>query len=178
MLQKTKIKILLIGLLPFAAWADVNLKWDLSSPPTVIKANNIYCTTSPTGPWALAATMPGGANNTGTVPACAATGVVYFVVRAVNFGNLESANSNVASVNLTELNPPVIMACPTVIVKMTVAPRTGYTDRPLFLDITRKKEIGRIITGSPCEDETLQKTTAGEWRWATNNTLRGVVLCK
>ena len=102
---------LILLLLPFPSLADVNLKWDLSSPPADIKSNAIYCPPPQTGPWALAATAPGGANNTGTVPACGAD-TVYFTVRAVNYGNIESANSNVAKVLVSPLSPPVIQACP------------------------------------------------------------------
>ncbi len=174
-----KVLLLLLGMWSFVASADVILKWDTPPDPIATKAHTIYCAVSPDGPWQLQATLPGGTTSSGTVQPCASTGTVYFVARAVNFANVESGNSNVASVRMDALSPPVVQACPVVIVKMTVAPRTGYTDRPLYQDATRSKTIGRVDVGQPCENETLLKTTAGEWRWTTNLAgTRGVSLCK
>ena len=71
-----------------------------------------------------------------------------------------------------------VTTCPTSPVT-TVAPRTGYTDRPLYSDATRTKTIGRVEVGLPCEAEILIATSSGSWRWTSNTAgLRGVSLCR
>lgn len=174
--------LLLLCLLPFAALADVNLKWDLSSPPTDIKANAIYCAITPTGPWTLVATTPGGANNTGTVPACG-TDTVYFTVRAVNYVNIESANSNVAAVTVSPLSPPVVQACPIPEVVYIVSSISGRTDRPLYSDsFTSIGRVEFLKDGQTriCEpDPVIKPGTTTQYRHVTNNAgQRGLTICK
>ena len=71
-----------------------------------------------------------------------------------------------------------VTTCPTSPVT-TVAPRTGYTDRPLYSDATRTKTIGRVEVGLPCEAEILAATSSGSWRWTSNTAgIRGVSLCR
>ncbi len=163
------------------AGATVNVSFDAPAmPANEIKSYKIYCSTIKGGPYALSAEVSG---SPASVPNCkpaGTTGSAYFVALTVSLDGRESAYSNEAVRTWVAAAPeaPTMAACAPPVVKMTVAPRTGYTDRPLFADITLKKEIGRILIGQPCEDETLLKTATGERRWATNGKVKGVALCK
>ena len=150
--------------------------------PSEIASFRIYCGTVSGGPYTQIASVLG-TERTAVVQSCVQVGTGYFTMTAVDTGGLESGYSAEGSKVYSDLpENPVIPVCsvpqPPVVI-MTVAPRTGYTDRPLYADLTRARTIGRILIGVPCESSTLQTSTAGEWRWATNSTgLRGVTLCK
>jgi hypothetical protein len=190
-----KMILALMLLLPSIALADVAgptvlVTFDAPSgvDPALIKGYSIYCATIKGGPYTLAGKLLGATTTTGTVANCftGTYGSAYFVATTINQVDVESTSFSNEAVRTWApvIDPPNMAACvPTIVqpVKMTVAPSGTYTTRPLYLDATRSKAIGRIKIGLPCEDETIQATTSGEWRWATNDDpvqIRGIVLCK
>lgn len=170
-------------LLSLVAWAGVahadrlSLSWD--HPMRDVVAYNVYCGTDA----AVRVTAPPHSfEKTGTwTGRCA--------VSALNAAGAESDRSastpEVRCVNGVCSVPPAC-ACLTVTpVTYIVAPNGTYTTRPLY-DRPGGTRLGNVEIkmpdGSPraCEGgDALLVTTAGEWRYATNNAgLRGAVLCK
>lgn len=96
--------------------------------------------------------------------------------------NGESDFSNVLPMTCTEsgCRVPVPQAPVVTAPLYKVAAIAGQTTRPLYTDVSRATKLGSITFDKECEGgPALQKTTAGEWRWATNNVGdRGVTLCK
>ena len=179
--------------LPMQAGHNATLTWTAPTTrvpsgvplaPPEIASFRIYCGSVSGGPYTQIAS-PLGTARTAVVQSCVQVGTGYFRMTTVDTDGLESGYSSEGSKVFTAADlpeNPVIPVCavpPLPIVTMTVAPRTGYTDRPLYADLTRARTIGRILIGVPCESLTLQTSPLGEWRWATNAAgLRGVTLCK
>lgn len=104
-------------------------------------------------------------------------------VVAVN-QNGESEFSNVLPITCANTVCRVPVPVPPVVsVKKIyrVAAITGQTTRPLYTDGLRATKLGSITFDRDCENygPPISTTTAGEWRWATNNSMqRGVTLCR
>lgn len=181
--------LVLLLFLPSLAFAEVAgptvvTEWNVPATLTDVSGYRIYCSTIKGGPYTRVGEVLGATTKTATVTNCkplGTTGSAYFVSTSFSVDGRESAYSNEAVRTWIAANPeaPTMAACVPQIVKMKVATRTGYTDRPLYADAARNKIIGRVEIGQPCEDATLQTTSSGEWRWTTNLAgLRGVSLCK
>lgn len=187
-----RLIVILAGLLCAPALAET-VAWEHDGrgedgQPVTLTQFRLYCypvgTARPATP---SATAPGTAR---TLSYAMPSGDLTCVMTAVANAK-ESLPSNEVRVRAVSPTAPADMRCAADIPVPThiVAPNGTYTTRPLY-DRPGGLKIGSVeirvsdgtLEGKPrqCEGGTpLLTTTAGEWRYTTNNAgLRGAALCK
>lgn len=178
-MRRITVAIALLIVIVSTAHADrLSLAWD--HPMRDVAAYNVYCGTDA----AVRVTAPPYAFEVTD------TKTFQCAVTALNAAGQESDRSNpTPEVRCTNgvCSVPPACACLTVApsVSYIVAPNGTYTTRPLY-ERPGGSRIGSVEirrpdgTPRPCEGGApLLITTAGEWRYTTNNAgLRGAALCK